>query len=189
VPPVEYEAPYQWPNTAPSAGYLTWRLRVRPVVELIGGKLVLPGSFQPGVVLNRDWLRVDPLGEITLMPQYGAAALVLPNLPFGLFNWMSQRIPEAVLWDYRAGMQDFHWRRFPQINHLVALRTACALLPTLSQKINPTSLTNESADGLSISRKSGYIFADLEERLSKEADAIQGQVLDAWEGSSALAVL
>lgn len=188
--PSEVEPPYQWPNISPSAGFLTWRLRVRPVIELVGGSLRLPGSFNPGVQLQPDWFRVNSgTSEITLMPSYGAAALVMPNLPFGLFNWMQQRIPEAVLFDYRAGMQDDDWIRYPQVNRLVGLRAGVRLLPALSMRVNPTGLTSQSADGLSQSRSSGYAFKDLEERLKSEADEIQSQILDAWDGTSALAVL
>jgi hypothetical protein len=90
---------------------------------------------------------------------------------------------------YRAGMDEQDWNRFPQINRLVALRAAIACLPTLALRINPTQVTSKSADGLSISRGSGYVFKDFEERLEKEAEAVQTQILDAWEGSSALSIL
>lgn len=187
---IEYEPPYQWPNISPSLGFLNWRFRVRPVVELVGGYLQLPGSYAPGLELQPDWFRLNFYSsEGTLMPSYGAAALVLPNLPFGLFNWMHQRIPEAVLFNYRAGMTDAEWALFPQINRLVGLRAGLRALPALSMKINPGGLTSQSADGLSQSRSSGYVFKDLEERLKGEADDIQSQVLDAWDGTTALNIL
>lgn len=190
VEALEYEAPHLWPNISPSAGYLSWRMLVRPIVEMQKGILRLPGSHTPGVEIQPDWLRVNPhSSEITLMPSYGSAAMVTPSLPFGLFNWMHQRVPEAVAWHYRAGMTDEDWRRFPQINRLVGLRAAIMVLPVLSMRINPSGLTSQSADGLSQSRSSGYVFKDLEERLKNEADAIQSQVLDAWDGTAALNIL
>jgi hypothetical protein len=193
VPPIlpaEVEPAYMWPAISPGLGFLSFRLRMRPVLEFYGGYLRLPGAPAPGVDLLPRWFRVESYtAEITLMPDFGGASLVMPNLPFGLFNWMKQRIPDGVLMKYRAGMDEQDWNRFPQINRLVALRAAIACLPTLALRINPTQVTSKSADGLSISRGSGYVFKDFEERLEKEADAVQTQILDAWEGSSALSIL
>ena len=190
VEAVEYEPSYSWTSMSPSDGFLHWRLNIRPLQEVLGGSFRIPGSFAPGIEIKPDWMRPDPYtSEIVLMPQYGSAALVLPNLPFGLFNWMQQRINHAILWEYRAGMSASNWSRFPQMNRLIALRAAIKYLPALSLKINPTGLTSQSADGLSQSRSSGYVFKDLEERLAKEADDIQSQILDAWEGTSSLGVM
>jgi hypothetical protein len=189
VEAIEYEGAYAWPSMCPSDGFLPWKLRHRPVVQVLAGHFRVPGSFAPGIEIKAEWMRVDPYGEIKLMPQYGAAALVLPNLPFGLFNWMQQRIDGSMLWEYRAGMTESDWERFPQMNRLIGIRAALKYLPTLSMKINPGGLTSQSADGLSQSRSSGYVFKDLEERLKTEADDIQTSIQDAWEGSSALGVL
>jgi hypothetical protein len=187
---VEYEPTYQWPSIAPSDGFLHWQLNVRPVQELLGGDFQIPGSFSPGIHIKQDWMRVDSVtGEIVLMPQYGAAAMVLPNLPFGLFNWMQQRINHSMVWEYRAGLSESDWDRFPQINRLVGLVAALKYLPVLSLKINPSGVTSQSGDGLSQSRSSGYVFADMDKTLREEAEAIKTQVLDAWEGSSALGIL
>jgi hypothetical protein len=187
---VEIEGPYLWPSLSPSSGFLEFRVRIRPLLELKGGTLRLPGAPAPGVDLHPEWFRIDPyFGTLTLMPNFGGASLVMPNLPFGLFNWMRQRIPDGVIFNYRAGMTEDDWRLYPQIRRLVALRAAVITLPALAQRINPTQVTSKSADGLSISRASGYVFKDLEERLSKEADEIQTQVLDAWEGTSAISIL
>jgi hypothetical protein len=190
VLPAEVEPAYMWPAISPGLGFLNFRLRMRPILEFYGGTLRLPGAPAPGVDLLPDWFRVESYtSELTLMPNFGGAALVMPNLPFGLFNWMKQRIPDGVLFKYRAGMDDQEWNRFPQVNRLVALRAAIACLPTLALRINPTQVTSKSADGLSLSRASGYVFKDFEERLDKEAEAVQTQILDAWEGSSALSIL
>jgi hypothetical protein len=190
TPAVEIEPPYMWPSLSPGLGFLTFRLRIRPVLEFYGGVLRLPGAPAPGVDLKPEWFRTDSYtAELTLMPNFGGASLIMPNLPFGLFNWMRQRIPDAVVMKYRAGMDEQDWARFPQVNRLVALRAAVTCLPALAMRINPTQVTSKSADGLSISRASGYVFHDLEERLVKEADAVQTQILDAWEGSSALSIL
>jgi hypothetical protein len=189
VEAIEYEGPYLWPSISPGPGYPSFRVNIRPVIELVAAKLILPGANQPGADLNRDWFRVDSMGEMVLMPSYGAGAFMTPQLPFGLFNWYNQRIPEALLFEYRAGMNEYHWRRFPQISHLVGIRTAIQLLPALSQRINPTGLTSESGDGLSISRKSGYVFADLEERMKKEGDETLSQILDKWDGTASLSMM
>jgi hypothetical protein len=189
VEAIEYEGAYAWPSMCPSDGFLSWKLRHRPVQEVIVGNFRIPGSFAPGIEIKASWMRVDPYGDITLMPQYGSAALVLPNLPFGLFNWMQQRINGSMLWEYRAGMTESDWGRFPQVNRLIGIRAALKYLPVLSLKINPSGLTSQSADGLSQSRSSGYVFKDIEERLKAEADDIQTSILDAWEGTSALGVL
>jgi hypothetical protein len=190
VEPQEWEGSYPWTSITPSDGFLTWRMNLRPLQQVLSGFFMIPGSFAPGIKIEASWIRPDPTsGECTLMPQYGSAALVLPNLPFGLFNWMQQRINHSMLWEYRAGMSESDWDRFPQINTLIGLRAAIKYLPILSAKINPSGVTSQSADGLSQSRSSGYVFKDLEERLKGEADEIQTEVLDAWDGPSALGVL
>lgn len=186
----EIEPPYDWPSITPGAGYITIRLRQRPILKLNGAHLRLPGAVAPGVDFKPEWFRVNSReGEIVLMPNFGAGAMYVPNMPFGFFPWMYAKIPDGVLVSYRAGMTETEWRRFPQINRLVALLAGITALPTLALHINPTQVTSKSADGLSLSRSSGYVFKDLEERLQKEAGAIQSQILDAWEGSSALGVL
>jgi hypothetical protein len=190
IEPLEYEGPYPWEAISPSDGFLQWRVNLRPLQQVIGGYFMIPGSFAPGVKIEASWMRPDPLsGTLTLMPQYGSAALILPNLPFGLFNWMQQRINHSMLWEYRAGMSESDWDRYPQINQLIGLRAAIKYLPILSTMVNPSGVTSESGDGLSISRSSGYVFKDIEERLVAEADGIQNEILDAWDGPAALGVL
>lgn len=187
---VEWEEPYLWPSISPGPGYLSWRLNIRPIHELILGELVLPGTEQPGIQLKPDWFRLHVIsGEMELMPKYGTAALILPNLPFGLWVWMAQRIPGSMLWHYIAGMTESDWIRFPQVNHVVAVRAAINILPILSQIINPSGVITSSADGLSVTRKNGYVFADLEDRLKKEAEAMEMNVLDAWDGHSDMVLL
>jgi len=190
VEPQEWEGSYSWPSMSPSDGFLSWRLNHRPLQQVLDGHFLIPGSFVPGIEIKASWIRPDPLsGECVLMPQYGSAALVLPNLPFGLFNWMQQRIGHSMIWEYLAGLSESDWDRFPMINHLIGLRAAISYLPILSMRVNPSGATSVSADGLSISRSSGYAFHDLEDRLKAEADDMQNQVLDAWEGPSALTIL
>jgi hypothetical protein len=60
------------------------------------------------------------------------------------------------------------------------------LMPTLSLWVNPGQFSSESADGLSQSRSSAYVFRDMEERLGKEAEALLNRILDVWEGPSVL---
>jgi len=192
VEAVEYEGPYMWPTVPANAGFLSFRLRVRPVIELLPGcHLRLPGTISPGLTLNREWFRLNAMSnEITLMPTYGTGTLFTTALmPYGVFNFISQRLPDALDLNYRAGMTADDWIRFPQVNRLVALRAGISLLPILSMRINPAGLTSISADGLSQSRGSGYVFKDLEDRLTAEADGIQNQILDAWDGTAALSVL
>ena len=104
VLPAEIEPAYMWPNMVPGLGFPTFRMRVRPVLELYGGILRLPGAPAPGVNLKPEWFRVESYtAEVNLMPNFGGASLIMPNLPFGLFNWMRQRIPDGVIFQYRTG--------------------------------------------------------------------------------------
>lgn len=186
---IEFIDPVPWPSQSPGPGYLTFLFPFRPLYEIVKGTLQLPGTATPGLQLQPDWFRVDAhKGEATFMPKYGSSAMVAAQLPFGLWQLVSQRLPDSLLWTFRAGLTESDWTRFPQINRLVGLRVACKLLPTISNKINPSGATSSSADGLSVTRKSGYVFADLEERLTKEADALLTVVLDAWDGTSSLSI-
>lgn len=186
----EYESAYTWPTGPTSrSGFLAWKLNVRPVIEVLGGKLVLPGGREPGIAIDSSWFRVEALGEVILMPGYGASPLALPGMPFGIFDLMSQRVPSAMLWEYRAGLQADDWRRYPSINRLVALKAAISLLPAIAAKANPSGATSKSGDGLTLSWKSGYALADLDERLKNEADALLSKLQDAFGGTSELAIL
>jgi hypothetical protein len=144
------------------------------------------------VPLQADWIRCEyrkPGGEIVLMPLYGSTPFVLPQLPLGVLGFMNQRLPDAVIWNYTAGMREGDFRRYPQLNRLVGLLAGLQLLPGIGQRINPTGATSSSADGLSVSRSGGYALKDMDERLKTEAEAIQNQIIDAWDGTLGFQVL
>jgi hypothetical protein len=187
---IEYEGPYMWPSMSPGSGYLEFRFNYRPIHQIYKGNLVLPGTTTPGIDIISEWFRTDSIGGTgTLMPRYGMSALILPNLPFGLFQFMKTRIPESILFNYEAGMGAKEWRMFPYVNRLVALRAALPLLRTLSFRINPGGLTSESADGLSISRKSGFVFEDMWKQMNDEAEGLKMKVIDHWDGTSEMAIM
>jgi hypothetical protein len=187
--PTEYEDPYSWPSMVPGDGFLRFKPRLRPILEFHGGQLLLPGTSEAPVELLASWFRVETNGELVLMPSYGASALILPNLPFGIFNFLNQRIPHGVLLNYRAGMTETDWIKNPTITRLIGLYAGIETLPVLSFHINPGAVTSHSADGLSESFASGYIFKDVEERLKTEAEALEMKILDGWDGPSALVIL
>jgi hypothetical protein len=186
---IEYEGPYMWPSMSPGSGYLEFRLNYRPIHQIYKGQLVLPGTTAPGIDIISEWMRTNSIqGTGTLMPRYGMSALILPNLPFGLFQFMKTRIPDAINFNYEAGMGVKEWRMFPFVNRLVALKAAIPLLRTLSLRINPGGLTSQSADGLSISRKSGYVFEEIHKAMSSEAEELKMKVIDHWDGTSEMTI-
>lgn len=192
VPPLEYEDPYMWPSMSPGDGYLRWMPRIRPLVQVLSGTLYLPGVAVAPVPLQADWIRCEyrkPGGEIVLMPLFGSTPFALPQLPFGFLNLAQSRLPDSVLWDYTAGMRPGDFARFPQINRLLGLVAGMMVLPGLGMKINPTGLSSQSADGLSVSRGNAYPFKDLEDRLKAEAQELQDQILNAWDGTLGLQIL
>jgi hypothetical protein len=62
------------------------------------------------------------------------------------------------------------------------MRSTLALMPMLSSLLNPTAISSQSADGISQSRKSGFIFADLAEKLEKDCETLTNELLAAWDG-------
>jgi hypothetical protein len=69
---------------------------------------------------------------------------------------------------------------------MVELRAVSLLLPTFSTIMNPEAIANESADGLSQSRSSNFVYDDLhkhyEAEIKKEADSIRAL----WDGPDLL---
>lgn len=192
TPPLEYEDAYMWPSRTPGEGYLRWEPRIRPLVQVKGGTLYLPGVSVAPVPLQADWVRAEyrkPGGEIVLMPLYGSTPFALPQLPFGFISLAEDRIPVAVLWNYTAGLRDGDFARFPQLRRLVGLTAAIQVLPGLAMQMNPTGLSSQSADGLSVSAGNAYRLKDYEERLKTEQQDLLNEILDAWDGTLGLAIL
>lgn len=182
---IEEEGPYEWPGSQPGDRFPVFRLRVRPVVELLEVKVSFPGGITAPISLGLDWFRVDhDLGEVTLAPQGATAPLFAAGLCAPFVGLTGRQLPDSVLISYRAGLGPDGLLRFRKIKRLVALRAALHVLPTLSAIANPTALSSQSADGLSETRSSGYIFKDLEDRLRMEADEAMDHLRGLLEGPS-----
>lgn len=182
---VEFEGPYVWPGAQPGDRFPVWQTRVRPLAELKAVTVSFPGSFVAPVSLGLDWFRVDHLlGELTLAPRGSAAPLYFQGLAAPFIGMGGHQVPDSVLLTYTAGLGPAGLKKYPKINRLVGILAACQVLPQLSLLANPEVLTSVSADGLSQSRASGFIFKDFEERLRQEADEVRNQILSLWEGPS-----
>lgn len=179
----ESESPYQWPGRLPGDGFARFKPRVRPIQTVESITLRTPGSLVAAFEVPLDWIQVDRLSqEILICPTQGVSvlgSLVGGGLGLGLFG---SRAPNAVSITYTAGLGPAGLREWPQLRRLLELRTAVALLAKVSMYVNPSAVSSVSADGLSQSRSSGYVFKDMEERLREEADEIQRVVMDRWDG-------
>jgi hypothetical protein len=179
----EVEGPYTWPSPLPGEGLLHLQTRVRPVVEVLGASLQLPGVVAGSVELPPSWFRVDGMaGELILTPTLGTAPLMAAGLPMTFPTLFPGRLPMSLLLTYRAGLGVSGLARWPRLRRLVLFRAAIQVLPALALELNPGLLTSMSADGLSQSRTSSYVFKDLEARLSEEAEALRTSFLDLWDG-------
>lgn len=177
----EYEFPMQWNGRIPGDGFPRLRPRVRPIVDIIDLTLDVPGALVKSYTIPLGWLRVDRrTHEIIVAPSAGTAPYALVQ-GLGLLNY---RLPATAKLEYRAGLDDAAMAQWPQIKRLVAVKAMILLMPTMSLWINPGMLSSESADGLSQSRGSGYVFKDMEERLGKESETLLNRILDVWEGPS-----
>lgn len=156
---------------------------MRPVLTVESISLRTPGSLMAPFQVPDDWIQVDRVAqEILICPTSGAAvlgSLIGGGLGFGMFG---SRSPNSVLITYTAGLGPAGLAKWPQIRRILELRTVISLLGQVSLFINPSALSNVSADGLSQSRSSGYAFKDMEDRLSAEADALQTTLLNRWDG-------
>ncbi|MBI3131474.1 MAG: hypothetical protein HYZ13_09125 [Acidobacteria bacterium] len=181
----EWEGPYPWPSPLPGEGFLRLPTRVRPVVEVLGAQVVLPGGGTGRVELPATWFRFEAwAGEILLAPALGAAPLMAVGLPMTFPTLFAGRLPQSVLLAYRAGLGTTGIQRWPKLRRLVLLRAALRLLPALALEMNPGLLTSLSADGLSQARTSGYALKELDERLAIEVEELKASLLDLWEGPS-----
>ncbi len=180
---VEYEFPYTWPGRVPGDGFTRIKVRVRPIVQIVSMTLYVPGALIPNFPVPLEWLRVDrQTHEIMVAPTAGSAAYALA-FGQGFMNW---RLPATVQMEYYAGLDETGLSQWPQIKRLVALRSMLLLMPTMSLWVNPGQFSSESADGLTQSRNSAYMFKDMEDRLEKEAETLLNRILDVWEGPSML---
>ena len=180
----ELEGPYDWPPANPGDWFPRFRPRIRPVQALTGFQIILPGGIETVITLPLDWFRVDHAqGEFMVSPSLTSAPLQAAGLMGPLMLGLADnQIPKSVLLSYTAGMGPAEWTRYPKVKRLVALRAAILILPQLSFLENPLGLTSQSADGLSESHSSGFIYKDMEERLQAEADKIHDAILDQWDG-------
>ena len=177
----EYEYPMTWPGRIPGDGFPRFKPRVRPIVDIVGLTLDLPGALIAQFTVPVEWLRVDrQTNEVIVAPTGGTAAYALAYGQ-GFMNW---RLPATLKLEYHAGLDEVAMQSWPQIKRLVALRAMLELMPTMSMWVNPGQFSSENADGLTQSRGSGYVFKDTEERLGKEAETLLNRILDVWEGPS-----
>lgn len=182
----EYEPLYDWPGRIPGDGFPRLKPRVRPIVEVVSLSLSLPGAIISEFVVPLNWLRVDRLRhELLVAPSGGQAAYALAYGQ-GMMNW---RLPSTCRIEYRAGLDEAGLEQWPQIQRLVELKAVLKILPTASMWLNPTALASVSADGLSQSRNSGYVWKDMADQFQAEADALRDEVLNRWDGTFDLIVL
>ena len=188
---VEYEPPYDWPPQVPGDLFPRFRTKIRPVVSLESFEIVMPGGIQTQCSIPVDWVRLDHVqGELMVAPSLFSAPLQSSGMTGPMILGMVNRqLPKAVVFKYTAGLGADGLKKWPQITRILALRASCMVLPMLSTMANPETLTSLSADGLSQSRSSGYVFKDLEERLEKESTAQMDKLLDLWDGPGAMMVL
>lgn len=187
----EWEGPYAWPPSIPGDNFPRWRTKIRPIVALNGLTVIMPGGIQIRVDIPSQWCRVDhPQGEIMVAPSLFNAPLQSAGLTGPLILGITGRqLPMSVLIDYTAGLGVEGMKKWPQIKRLVEYRASLYLLPDLAIMANPETLGTISADGLSQSRTSGYIFKDLEERLNRDAESLLERLLSLWDGPGSLMVL
>ncbi len=185
----EWEGPYDWPGKLPGDGFPLFTTKVRPVQALLGMTLVYPGGTQRPIPVPKDWFRLDKLsGQALMAPNFFAAPFMASGLPTAILGLTGGRLPMSVLLNYSAGLTPAQLVQYPQIVRLVELRAAMRLLPQFSLMRNPNVLNSQSADGLSQSRASGYIYKDWEERVRAEVDAEKEALLALWDGPSFLVV-
>lgn len=178
----EWESAYDYPGRYPGDGYQRFVTRVRPIKEFIGGKIKLPGVTFAEADLPPEWFRFNEWGELMMAPALFGAPFVSSAALQSLVGFSRGRLPQAVTLDYKAGLDDNDLKRWPQLDRLVALKATQRLLPGFSTIMNPEAIANESADGLSQSRSSNFVYKDLNDHLEaemkKEADIVRAL----WDG-------
>jgi hypothetical protein len=176
--PAEFEPYYQWPGVLPGDGFPRIKPRVRPIQQIISLVLTVPGTIISQFTFDNSWLRTDRISNEIVIAPTGSNAIYALAYAMGGLGW---RTPQTAALSYVAGL-DPAYPNWPKVNRLTAMRACLALFPMLSAWLNPTALSSISADGLSQSRKSGYVFADLAERYEKDCEALINELLAAWDG-------
>ncbi|HWQ09560.1 MAG TPA: hypothetical protein VN436_10645, partial [Holophaga sp.] len=186
----ETEAPYPWPGTIPGDGFIRIRPRIRPIVSVQSMSLKVPGSLIAAYEVPLSWLQVDRrYQEIIIAPVSGTSILgsLLGGIGLG-GGLFPNRMPNVVHLAYQAGLGDEGLKTWPQVKRLAEMRAVLRLLDNWALVVNPTAITSQSADGISQSRASGFVWKDVAERLENEADATRDRILSVWDGPM-LAVL
>jgi hypothetical protein len=176
--PAEFEPYYQWPGVLPGDGFPRIKPRIRPLQQVISLILTVPGTIISQFTFDQSWLRCDRKSNEIVIAPTGSNAIYALAYAMGGLAW---RTPQTAALTYCAGL-DPASQDWPKVNRLTAMRATIALLPMLSGWLNPTALASQSADGISQSRKSGYIFADWAEKLEKECELLTNEILAAWDG-------
>ena len=182
----EYESNYDYPGRFPGDGYQRFLTRVRPVKEVLGGQIKLPGVTFAVADLPAEWFRFQEYGEILMAPAMFGAPFVSSAALQSLVGFSRGRLPQAVILDYKAGLDDDDLARWPQFTRLVELKTLDLLLVTFSSIMNPDAIANESADGLSQSRSSGFVYKDLHDHLEAEIKKEADSIHSLWDGPEML---
>jgi len=185
----EYESCYDYPGRYPGDGYQRFVTRVRPIKEFLGGQIKLPGVTFAVADLPVEWFRFQEFGELMMAPAMFGAPFVSSAALQSLVGFSRGRLPQAVLLDYRAGLDDEDLQRWPQLDRLVELKATDLLLPAFSNAMNPEAIANESADGLSQSRSSNFVYKDLHDHFESEMTKEVNTLRAMWEGPSDLVVL
>lgn len=184
----EYESCYDYPGRFPGDGYQRFVTRVRPIKEFLGGQIKLPGVTFAVADLPVEWFRFQEWGEVMMAPAMFGAPFVSSAALQSLVGFARNQLPMAVILDYKAGLDSNDMKRWPQLDRLVELKAADRLLMSFSTIMNPEGIANESADGLSQSRSSNFVYKDLhdhmEAEIKKEADSIRAL----WDGPDILVV-
>lgn len=185
-PGEEYESAYDYPGRYPGDGYQRFVTRVRPLKQFLGGQIKLPGVTFAVADLPVEWFRFQEFGELMMAPAMFGAPFVSSAALQSLVGFSRGRLPQAVVLDYKAGLDDEDLKRWPQLDRLVELKAAQLLLPTFSSIMNPEGIASESADGLSQSRSSNFVYKDLNEHIESEIKKETTSVLSLWDGPEML---
>jgi hypothetical protein len=176
--PAEFEPYYQWPGVLPGDGFPLLKTRIRPIQQIVSLVLTVPGTIISQFTFDNSWLRTDRKSNQIMISPTGSNAIYALAYAMGGLAW---RTAQSAALTYLAGLdaQNPDW---PKVNRLTAMRSTLALLPMLSGWLNPTALSSISADGLTQSRKTGYVFSDWAETLEKDCEKLTNELLGAWDG-------
>jgi hypothetical protein len=182
----EYESCYNYQGRFPGDGYQRFVTRVRPVKEFLGGKIKLPGVTFAEADLPVSWFRFQEFGEVMMTPAMFGAPFVSSGALQSLVGFSRGPLPMAVTLDYCAGLDDADLAQWPQLDRMVELIAADRMLPTFSTIMNPEAIASESADGLSQSRSSNFVYKDLHDYFEAEIKKEKDSLLALWDGPGLL---